>query len=246
MKDLFSKQSTQYAIFRPHYPEVMYHYLYQLITNFETAWDCGTGNGQVAAALAEKFKQVYATDISPKQLEHAIQKENIVYEKAAAEQTVFPDAFFDLVTVAQAIHWFKFDEFYAEIKRVLKPTGLIAVIGYGLIRINDTLNALIDDFYKNKVGPFWDKERKYIDDAYKTIPFPFVELPSPKLSIHYNWNLEQFTGYLGTWSAVQNYIDANETSPIDAAFLSALHKAWPHHSMQAVEFPLYMRIGKLN
>lgn len=246
MKDLFSKQSTQYAIFRPRYPEVMYHHLYQLVTNFETAWDCGTGNGQVAAALAEKFKQVYATDISPKQLEHAIQKENIVYEKAAAEQTIFPDNLFDLVTVAQAIHWFKFDEFYTEIKRVLKPTGLIAVIGYGLIRINDTLNALIDDFYKNKVGPFWDKERKYIDDAYKTIPFPFVELPSPKLSIQYDWGLEQFTGYLSTWSAVQNYIDADGTSPLDTAFMSALHKAWPHHSIQAVEFPLYMRIGKLN
>jgi len=245
MKDLFSTQSQAYAVFRPAYPDLLYRHLFQLIKDFDCAWDCGTGNGQVAAVLSEKFKQVYATDISDKQLEQSIKKENIIYEKVAAEETVFPERFFDLVTVAQAVHWFKFDKFYTEVKRVLKTDGLLAVIGYGLIRINDTVNSIIDDFYKNKVGPYWDKERGYIDERYTTIPFPFKELPAPKLSIHYQWTLEQLIGYIGTWSSVQHYTREKTLSPIDSEFTTALHKAWPKNGSLPVEFPLYLRLGKI-
>ncbi|WP_153797663.1 class I SAM-dependent methyltransferase [Foetidibacter luteolus] len=246
MKDLFSAQAEQYAIFRPQYPAMMYQQLYQHLKNFDRAWDCATGNGQVAAVLAQKFKEVQATDISDKQLTQAMQKENIVYQKAAAEDHLFPDNFFDLVTVAQGIHWFRFNDFYNEAKRVLKPDGIIAVIGYGLIRVNEAVNAMIDDFYKNKVGPYWDKERKYVDEEYKTIPFPFTQLPCPKLSIQYNWNLEHLLGYINTWSSVQHYSKANNQSPLDKDFMIAIHRAWPHNAVLPVEFPLFLRIGKLS
>ncbi|MBV9987935.1 MAG: class I SAM-dependent methyltransferase, partial [Chitinophagaceae bacterium] len=176
MKDNFSSQSQNYAQFRPHYPAELFSYLLGLVKERESAWDCGTGNGQVAGVLADHFGLVQATDISQQQLDQAISKPNIHYSVQSAEKTGFADAAFDLITVAQAIHWFRFHEFYSEVKRTLKPGGLLAVIGYGLLRTDAALQQLLDDFYRNTVGVYWDAERRYIDEAYTTIPFPFKEI----------------------------------------------------------------------
>jgi ubiquinone/menaquinone biosynthesis C-methylase UbiE len=243
MKDNFSQQAKLYASFRPHYPSTLYEFLFKQGTNFDVALDCATGNGQVAVVLASKFKTVYATDISEKQLAQAPALSNVIYKIEAAEKTSFPDAF-DLVTVAQAIHWFDFDKFYAEVKRVLKPGGIFAVIGYGLISINTEIDKWIAHYYWNVVGPYWDKERRYIDEAYTTIPFPFNEIPSPKLFIEYSWNKEQFIGYLHTWSSLQHYIKANNKSPLTYELLQALDKVWKDDEILPVKFPLFVRMGR--
>ena len=244
MKDNFSKQANLYANFRPHYPDALYKYIFEQVKNFDVALDVATGNGQAASVLANRFKKVFGTDISLKQLDNAIQKENIEYLVEPAEKFSFPDLHFDLITVAQAIHWFDFEKFYAEVNRTLKSNGLLVVIGYGLIRIDDELNAIIDHFYKNIIGPYWDKERKLIDEEYQTIPFPFTEIESPKLFIEYEWTLEHFLNYLQTWSAVQHYITANNHNPVSNEMIMQLKQYWSDEELKKICFPLFIRAGR--
>lgn len=226
--------------FRPGYPQEVFAFLEGLLPEKETAWDCGTGNGQVAVELAEFMQKIHATDISRQQLKNAIQKENIIYSEQPAEGTNFKNSQFDLVTVAQAVHWFEFGEFYKEVRRVLKPGGIIAVIGYGLLRINKKTDAVIDHFYQNIVGPYWDEERKYLDEKYKTIPFPFDEIPSPEFENKLEWELEHLMGYLKTWSAVKHYQKEKANNPVDLIY-EDLKRSFGKKG--TVAFPVLLRVG---
>lgn len=242
MKDNFSVQSAGYAQYRPTYPTELYDFLLSLVTNQETAWDCATGNGQVATALAEHFNHVLATDISQNQLSHAVQKENITYLLESSDKSSFADDTFDLITVAQAIHWFDFDAFYSEVKRTLKPFGIIAVFGYGVMKIDEKVDSVIHKLYKTILGQYWDDERSYIDQGYQTLPFPFQELPVPDLSIKTLWNFEQLTGYLNTWSAVQHFQKANGSNPLEEV-IAELHLAWGEGNKD-ITFPILLKVGK--
>ena len=245
MKDRFSQHADDYQRYRPTYPEELYTFIFQLLSSREQAWDCGTGNGQVAVKLAGHFKQVQATDISAKQLEQAPPLSNISYKVERAEQTSFPDHSFDLITVAQAIHWFDFERFYKEVKRTLKPQGLFIVMGYGLLRSEDSINSVIDHFYKNTIGPHWDKERKYIDESYQTIPFPFQEIKTPTFSHTLEWTLEQFIGYLNTWSAVKLYEKEKKINPLSFIEKQLKEKWEDVKGTKKITFPVLLRIGKL-
>ena len=176
MKDNFSKQAPEYSKFRPQYPDEMIDYLVSFVKNKGVALDIATGNGQVAHKLSRFFKTVYAIDISQNQLNNAIPTENIIYKVASAENTFFKNQEFDLITVAQAVHWFDFDLFYKEIDRILKLDGIFAVLGYGLFSTNADSDKILRDYYHNIIGPYWDSERIYLDENYKTIPFPFDEI----------------------------------------------------------------------
>lgn len=243
MKDNFSKQSDLYAQFRPGYPKQLFDFLLPLVPDKKAAWDCATGNGQVAVTLSQHFNEVYATDISLVQIANAVARQNIFYAVGNAEETLFPDNKFDLITVAQAIHWFDFKIFYHEAQRTLKSGAVIAVIGYDIFRINKEINFLVDQLYRKTTGPYWDAERKYIDDHYTTIPFPFKEIETPVFSMNYHWELKQVIGYLNTWSAVQHYIRKNNENPVDI-FSDELKKAWGNISKRKVTFPIFMRIGR--
>ncbi len=243
MKDNFSKQSNLYSQFRPGYPQQLYNFLLPLVAGKNAAWDCGTGNGQVAGKLSTYFNEVYATDISAAQINNAVTKKNIFYSVERAEQTSFADNKFDLITIAQAIHWFEFERFYREVKRTLKPSGIIAVIGYDVFKINKEINLLVDHFYRDITGPYWDNERKYVDEHYSTIPFPFKEIETPSFVIKYDWEFEHAIGYLNTWSAVQHYIRKNNKNPVDA-FSIHLKKIWGKTLKRKVSFPVFMRTGR--
>jgi len=243
MKDNFSAQAKGYAQFRPHYPPEMIEYIVSLTANKKTALDVATGNGQVAAELARHFETVYATDISEKQLENATQANNLIYKAEPAERTSFEDGMFDLITVAQAIHWFDFDAFYKEISRILKPDGLFVVMGYGLLDTNPDSDAILRHFYHDITGPYWDPERRYLDENYKTIPFPFDEISTENFSNTFTWTFGQLTGYLNTWSAVQHYVKQNGTNPLNLIY-DDLEKSWGK-SDGRVTFPLLLRLGKL-
>jgi SAM-dependent methyltransferase len=245
MKDNFSRQAANYAAFRPVYPFELYQFLLTLTPERHTAWDCGCGNGQVAVALADHFNLVEATDISQKQLDHAVRKENIHYNQAKAEQSGLETASIDLITVAQAIHWFDFDAFYREVYRVGKPGSVIAVWGYCLLTIDTEVDRLIKELYSVILGEdYWDAERRYIDEQYQTIPFPFEEITSPGFSIIVNWSLDHLTGYLNSWSAVQHYIQKNKVNPVEK-MIPDLKKAWGEEESRKVIFPLFTRVGRV-
>lgn len=242
MKDLFSTDSEKYARYRPGYPQELFQLIEGLLEERNRAWDCGTGNGQVAAALSEFMQHVEATDISRQQLENAIKKPNIRYSLQPAEKTHFPDKYFDLVTVAQAVHWFNMPKFFEEVRRVLKPGGIIAVMGYGLFRSNMETNRIIDHFYREIIGPYWDEERKYLDEKYRTIPFPFEEIQVPDFLLNDTWSFDRLIGYLRTWSAVKHYIEEQERDPV-ALIEKELYAGFGRKNM--VMFPIFLRVGKL-
>ncbi|EMR03443.1 class I SAM-dependent methyltransferase [Cesiribacter andamanensis] len=244
-KDRFSSQSAAYRQFRPQYPPELYAFLLNQVQGRERAWDCGTGNGQVASQLAGHFAEVAATDISQKQLQQATPLPNVHYSLSRAEQTPFPDRHFNLITVAQALHWFDFVAFFAEVQRVARPGALLAVWGYGLLRIGPAIDALLDHFYMQVVGPYWDAERRHIDAAYTSIPFPFAEMEAPPpFAIRQQWHLAQVEGYLSTWSAVRNYQQEKGANPLPE-LVQQLSPLWGAQALREVRFPIFMRLARL-
>lgn len=241
MKDYFSTASDKYAQFRPSYPKELFNFLRKLCPATERAWDCGTGNGQVAGELAEFFEQVYATDISINQLSQAVQKSNIQYTKQPAEKTNFSEDFFDMVTVGQAVHWFDFEAFYAEVTRVLKKDAVIAIFGYALFNGNSETNKIIQHFYNNIIGPYWQPERRYLEEHYQTIPFPFEEIEAPEFHLKQQWSFIRLVGYLNTWSAVKSYEQENGESPVEL-IRNELSKSFGE--VGNVNFPIVLRVGR--
>ncbi len=244
MKDNFSSVSQLYAKFRPGYPPELFTFLVSIVPGRTAAWDCGTGNGQLAGELAARFDRVYATDISENQIKNAVKKRNILYSIQPAERTSFPAQHFDLVTASQAAHWFDFDRFYRETDRTLKPGGILALIGYSHVRFHDAVDTVIDKFKSQIVGRYWDKERTYVDEEYRTIPFPYPEIELPKIVTRYEWHVENLIGYLHTWSAVRHFIDQNGSDPVER-IADDLRKTWGDGSLRIATFPLFARIGKM-
>jgi SAM-dependent methyltransferase len=188
---------------------------------------------------------VEATDISESQLKNAVQKPNIRYRVEPAESPSFPDNFFDLVTVGQAAHWFDFEKFYPETNRVLKPGGILALVGYNLLKIDEPTDAAINRLYRNVLGQYWDSERRHVDAAYATISFPFPEIDFPEMAMTYEWSLDHLLGYLGTWSALQHFVKKNNWSPLDESFVEALKAVWREGEIKSVRFPIFGRIGRI-
>lgn len=242
--DRFSKQTDSYKKFRPTYPSALYEFLFSISQSFDVAWDCGTGNGQVAIQLAAEFEKVFASDISESQLANAEKRANIEYLKFRAEQPPFEDKSLDLITVGQAIHWFDIPLFFREAKRVLKDNGILAFWGYGLLRVSPQIDQLIDHFYLEVVGSYWDFERKHVDSHYATIQFDWQEIETPKnLTIQTDWDLEHFEGYFNSWSAVQNFKEKyNQINPV-TKFIEEVSPLW-NETMKTVSFPIFLRAGK--
>src|SRR5512134_188933 len=198
-EDHFSGHSDQYAQSRPHYPDEIYAYLASIAPARSLAWDCGTGNGQAAIGLAKYFDKVYATDASAEQISHAHAHEKVEYHVEPAEHISLNDSSVDLITVAVAIHWFNFEEFYREVKRVLKPGGVLAAWTYNSVEISPRIDPLIWHYYREIVGPYWPERIRYIEDRYQTIPFPFEEITPPSFVMEINWSLIQLAGFLDSW-----------------------------------------------
>ncbi|HEU4472593.1 MAG TPA: methyltransferase domain-containing protein [Flavisolibacter sp.] len=246
MKDLFSNQSGIYAMYRPGYPPELYDYILQFVNDRLHAWDCATGNGQCAAVLAGHFEKVSASDISAAQLTNAVQKPNISYLLCPAEQTPFPDNSFDLITIATAYHWFDAKAFFKEANRVGKPGAVVAAWAYQLLCSDDEqINKIILRFYQDIVGPYWDPERKHIDESYANIDFAFEALPSSHFTLRQCWTRDHFKGFLQTWSAFQHYLRQNGTSPL-LQVEAEIDAAWKDGETKIIEFPLFLKIGRVS
>lgn len=244
-KDHFSSQSQGYSLFRPHYPDELYASVASYCKRHQLAWDCGCGTGQASHGLIRHFAKVIATDGSSAQIERAVADEKIEYRVATAEASGIAAATVDLVLVAQALHWFDFDRFYQEVERVGRPGGVLAAIAYGLMRIAPGIDSLIDRLYYDLLGSCWPPERAYIDNGYRSIPFPFPLLPLGNFEMSAEWSCEHCLGYLETWSAVQRYREQNSECPV-ALIAGDLRAAWGSPSARRrVCWPLYGKVGRI-
>lgn len=239
----FSEQSDLYARYRPEYPPELYNFIFGHLSSHVRAWDCATGSGQIAKVLARHFDEVIATDISKEQLGHAPQITNVSYGVASAEDSGLPSNHFDLVTVGQAIHWFDFEQFYSEVRRVAKPNALLAVIGYGMLRIDEQTNPIIDALYEESFGQYFSENRKYLDASYRTLPFPFDEIESPDFDHTLQWSLDKLEGYFNSWSAVQKMKTEQQYNPVNKT-MEQLKEKLPDDF--DVTFPIFLRLGKVS
>jgi SAM-dependent methyltransferase len=241
-QDHFSAQADAYARFRPTYPDALFAWLASIVPLRTLAWDCGTGNGQAAVALAAHFSQVIASDPSHEQIAHAMPHARVRYVVASAEQPPVAAMGADLVTVAQALHWFDSARFYPALERVLKPGGLFAAWGYGLMRITPALDAVVMHYYTDVVGPYWPPDRRHLESGYRSLPFPLRELAAPEFAMTATWSLTDLVGYLDTWSATQRYLKARGEHPL-LPLRSALAEAWGEVLERRVVWPLFLRLG---
>jgi SAM-dependent methyltransferase len=244
-RDHFSGQAGDYARFRPGYPARLFAWLADAAPSRGRAWDCGTGSGQAACGLAEHFREVVATEPSAAQLAHAAPHPRVRDVRAVAESAPLRAASVDVVAVAQALHWFDLDRFYGEVRRVARPGALLAVWTYGLARVSPPVDAAVRHFYGAVVGPYWPPERRHVESGYRTLPFPFDELPPPPLHAEHTWTLRDLLGFLRSWSAVGRYRAARGVDPVAAA-TPALAAAWGHPSLpRRVRWPLALRVARV-
>jgi ubiquinone/menaquinone biosynthesis C-methylase UbiE len=245
-KDYFSSHSKIYATFRPVYPAELYDFILSHVKQKQNAWDCGTGNGQVAQVLANHFDHVIATDISQPQLEQAVKAKNIEYTITPAESTPFKAQQFDLITVAQALHWFKVDNFYNEVRRTSRRDGVIAVWGYGMLNVAPEIDKLFNKFYYEVVGSYWDEARKHVENGYETIPFPFEQIPPKRqFVITAHWTPTHFAGYLTSWSATQKFIRGKSFDPVPE-FMREILPLWNIDEVKTVTFPIFLKAGRVH
>ncbi len=243
-KDHFSGHAGVYATYRPRYPEALFAWLAEQSPGRSLAWDCATGNGQAAVGLSTFFERVYATDASRAQVSQAEARSNVTYACEPAEQSSLADGSVDLVTVAQALHWFDFDRFYAEANRVLKPGGVIAAWCYETFEMSPDLQPLVDRLYGEILGPFWPPERRWVEEGYRTLPWPFDELTPPKLELSVDWPLSTLLGYLRSWSATQRYQAERGIDPV-SLIEDELSARWGDPEvLRRITWPLSMRAGR--
>lgn len=244
-KDHFSQRAALYAVYRPSYPDALFAFLATLTNDHSLALDCGTGNGQAAIGLAAHFDRVVATDPSAAQIRNATPNSKIEYRVATADSSGMPDRSVNLVTAAQALHWFDTPRFFAEAKRILVADGAIAVWGYGdPILDTATLDKILHAFNRGMLEPYWNPERNILLQGYATVPFPFAEVAAPPLELKMRWTLPELAGYLRTWSATANYVKQNEIDPV-IEIEKALSEHWgAPNTPRLIRWPLYIRAGK--
>jgi ubiquinone/menaquinone biosynthesis C-methylase UbiE len=242
--DHFSNRAREYAQFRPSYPSAWIQSLVSLAPARQLAWDAATGNGQAAVALASHFQQVVATDASLTQLAQAVPHPRIVYRRGVEDESGLGDRSADLVTVAQALHWLDLPRFYREVERVLKPKGVLAVWCYGLCRITPEIDAILERFYADRVGPYWAPQRRHVETGYSELPFPFEETPVSAGAIEARLSLDELLGYVGTWSAVSKATTVEGVDPLPD-LEQALRPLWGEPgTVRDVLWPLRARVGR--
>lgn len=243
-KDHFSKQAREYGKFRPQYPRELFAFVAANSPNDQLALDCATGTGQAAILLAERFRKVIAIDASAAQILNALPNERVEYQVEPAEETSLPKQSCDAITVAQALHWFDLDRFYAEVRRLLRPRGILAVWTYKELQATPEVEAIVRHYHDEVVGPYWPAERKLVGQVYQQLSFPFEEIDCPPFRAEMHWSLADMLGYLWTWSATQRFIAASGKDPRDA-IARELARAWGKaETKQRVVWPLTVRIGR--
>ncbi|MGB5345242.1 MAG: class I SAM-dependent methyltransferase [Woeseia sp.] len=240
-KDHFSGHATAYASARPRYPQALTDFLADCCETRQTAWDCATGNGQAALLLAQRFQQVFATDASARQIAAASPHERVTYHVAAAEASALPANSVDLVTVAQALHWFDIERFFAEVARVLRPGGVLAAWCYGLCQVNAAVDRVVLDLY-DELDEWWPAERQIVNSGYSDIALPFTAIDCPVFTMRLDWTADDMLAYLATWSATQRCRAATGREPVRDIAL-ALRAAWGG-GQRAAHWPLFLKASR--
>jgi SAM-dependent methyltransferase len=241
---LFEDKAELYASSRPLYPEALFDYIAALVHAKEAAWDCATGNGQAAVGLSNIFAKVEATDVSPEQIANAFGSDNVTYSIQPSEMTNFQDNHFDLVNVAQALHWFDYDKFWDEVSRVLKPSGVFVAYSYIWPVVNPAVDEIVIDRIIKVTEPYWAPNNRLLWNEYKGLELPFKPLKSPQINIANHWDVAEFLNYLHTWSGTRKCIERIGDDFFEQAAIE-IKAAWGDPKQKkVVKNPLVLIAGK--
>lgn len=245
-RNWFSAGGSNYAQYRPRYPAELAAFLAGLVSDRQSALDVGCGNGQLTCLLADYFESVTGTDPSEAQINSAVPHERVIYHCTAAEALPRDGKQYNLITAAQAAHWFQLEQFYREVRRVAAPEAVIALVSYGVLQLDDQLNERFLHFYYDEIGPYWPPERQLVDNGYRDIHFPFDEIPAPTLRISYQWTLQQLLGYISTWSAVTRASESGNIAVLQQ-FSQDIGTLWGEEkTLRTVSWPVIIRAGKIS
>jgi SAM-dependent methyltransferase len=223
--DLFSDSADCYAAARRRYPGALIDFIAWSSPSFDAAWDCGTGNGQAAVDLARHFKTVWATDPSQAQIDQAIPCQGVIYSVQPAEKVSFADHSVDTITVAQALHWFDLERFFAEARRVLKPGGFFCAWGYSWSHVEPAIDAVMQASILEPIRKYWAGQNAALWEGYKKVYLPFKAVDAPSFSIRMEWTLLEYMAYVHTWSATRRAIQAEGSGFFEAA-CKQMEQAW--------------------
>lgn len=245
--DTFRMDSAGYALGRPRYPDALFDWLSAGCARHELAWDCATGTGQAAVALARRFRRVHATDRSAEQLASAPALPNVRYATEPAEATSLADGSVDLVTVAQALHWFDYARFWPEVARISRDGALVAAWGYSWPEVPPDVDAAFVAPVRALVAPFWAAENRLLWDGFRPeeVAFPFARLAAPAFAIEVRWSLAEVVAYVSTWSAYKRArADAARARALDDVVFAATRRL-PADTTWRVRMPLTLLVGRV-
>lgn len=244
-EDHFSQQAREYARYRPQYPRELFVYLASISPRHQLAWDCGTGNGQAARELARYFDCVIATDASADQIAQAVAHERIDYRVGRADEVIFEPGSVDLVSAAMAIHWFDLEQFYQVVRQAVRPDGILAAWMYHLPEIDPAIDPILKHFYADVLAGYWPELFHFIDERYRTLPFPFEEVKPPEFEIQTKWELDQLVGFLDSWSATRRYQNERGQHPVSIIWQELSEKWGEPIQRRTIRWPLYLRVGRI-
>ncbi len=244
--DHFTAVAARYAAYRPHYPPALVDTLVSLVRTCratETAWDVGTGNGQLAVALAPHFTHVIATDLARVQLASAVAHPRVEYRCCPAEASGLLDASCDLVVAAQAAHWFDWPRFVAEAGRVARSGALVALVSYGNAIVDGDAGRELADYHTRVVGAHWPAGREHVENGYRDLQLPWPEVAAPALAMTVEWTREELAGYVSSWSATGRLVEREGPAAYEA-FCARLAAAWPDDATRVIRWPLTLRFAR--
>ncbi len=244
--DLFSDKASLYAAARPRYPEELFAFVHAHAPSHRCAWDCGTGNGQAAGSLAAHFSRVLASDPSAEQIANAIPVANVSYSVQRAEETTFPSSCFDAICVAQALHWFHFDAFFAEVQRLATPDAIFAAWGYDWFSVSPSFDAAFKSSILDVIEPYWAPNNRILWRGYADVPLPFPCIATPSLQIEAHWSFYQLLAYIHSWSATRRCMSAIGDGFFESAH-NELAPLWGEpEAQQRILMPLHFIAGRVS
>lgn len=287
-KDFFGRvgQADAYAMYRPRYSTKVYDYILERLRGAspdgasprkELALDVCCGSGQVTVPLAAWFDSVLGVDQSLEQLRNAKAADlgasagRIEYVAVSAYELhkVAAPGSVDLITIAQAAHWLDLDKFFAASAEVLRPGGVLAVMGYARAELDDPkAQQAFDHFYFNVLGAdrkpgepgcLWEVDRSLVDTGFAVLEnsgsglgpaFLRVGDPPARGGFERCWfrdpvrqRVGDFVAYLRTLSAYCTLLELHGSTPgfQDPLENLPLEMGMPDLSQEiGVTFPYYL------
>ncbi|XP_074655132.1 putative methyltransferase DDB_G0268948 [Tubulanus polymorphus] len=202
--------------------------------------DVGCGSGQSTPLFADHFQTLIGVDCSQAQIEEATRRnihENIEYRIGDSTSLPMKDESTDLVIVSVALHWFDLQKFYAEVRRILKPGGLLAVWNYRYFTVHydqtpDNTNAitdvckkLIDDWFSEIDGHIGPPPKN--DNCMAGTPPCFQNEKRFETAVEMIWSVNELVFYTSTLSSYDilkaKYPDRDISAETKELLLEALN-----------------------